>query len=155
MEPMDEPLETEIHLKDYLRVVVKRKWVVLAVFVAVVTTVAIATFRQRPLYQATAQLQIEKENPNILSIKEVMELDASNADYYQTQYRILQSRSLAQAVIDRLGLATHPEFAATGAAFGFKMLKKDNVAAAFGGDGATAHGDFHEGQLTVRDTADG
>jgi TPP-dependent pyruvate/acetoin dehydrogenase alpha subunit len=35
--------------------------------------------------------------------------------------------------------------AATGAAFGFKMLKKDNVAAAFGGDGATAHGDFHEG----------
>ena len=58
MEPMDEPHETEIHLKDYLRVVVKRKWVVLAVFVAVVTTVAIATFRQRPVYQATAQLQI-------------------------------------------------------------------------------------------------
>jgi TPP-dependent pyruvate/acetoin dehydrogenase alpha subunit len=35
--------------------------------------------------------------------------------------------------------------AATGAAFGFKMLKKPNVAVAFGGDGATAHGDFHEG----------
>ncbi|MBW3660501.1 MAG: thiamine pyrophosphate-dependent dehydrogenase E1 component subunit alpha [Gemmatimonadetes bacterium] len=35
--------------------------------------------------------------------------------------------------------------AATGAAFGYKMLGKDNVAAAFGGDGATAHGDFHEG----------
>ena len=35
--------------------------------------------------------------------------------------------------------------AATGAAFGFRMLKRDNVAVAFGGDGATAHGDFHEG----------
>jgi TPP-dependent pyruvate/acetoin dehydrogenase alpha subunit len=34
--------------------------------------------------------------------------------------------------------------AATGAAFGFKMLKKENVAVAFCGDGATAHGDFHE-----------
>jgi pyruvate dehydrogenase E1 component alpha subunit len=34
--------------------------------------------------------------------------------------------------------------AATGAAFGFKMLKKDNVAVAFCGDAATAHGDFHE-----------
>lgn len=33
---------------------------------------------------------------------------------------------------------------ATGAAFGFKMLKKDNVAVAFCGDAATAHGDFHE-----------
>ena len=33
---------------------------------------------------------------------------------------------------------------ATGAAFGFKMLKKGNVAVAFCGDGATAHGDFHE-----------
>ncbi len=35
--------------------------------------------------------------------------------------------------------------AATGAAYGYRLLKKDNVAAAFGGDGATAHGDFHEG----------
>lgn len=34
---------------------------------------------------------------------------------------------------------------ATGAAFGFKMRKKENVAVAFAGDGATAHGDFHEG----------
>jgi capsular exopolysaccharide synthesis family protein len=118
MEPAEELRETEIHLKDYLRVVVKRKWVVLAVFVAVVTTVAIATFRQRPVFQATAQLQIEKENPNILSIKEVMELDASNADYYQTQYRILQSRTLAQAVIDKLGLAAHPEFVPSGTAAG-------------------------------------
>jgi len=107
----DEPEETEIHLKDYLRVVIKRRWTVLAVFVAVVTTVAIVTFRQRPVYQGVAQLLIEKENPNILSIKEVMELDASNADYYQTQFRILQSRSLAQQVIEKLGLAKSPEFA--------------------------------------------
>jgi TPP-dependent pyruvate/acetoin dehydrogenase alpha subunit len=35
--------------------------------------------------------------------------------------------------------------AATGAAFGYKMLGKDHVAVAFAGDGATAHGDFHEG----------
>ncbi|MDX1624255.1 MAG: thiamine pyrophosphate-dependent dehydrogenase E1 component subunit alpha [Gemmatimonadota bacterium] len=34
--------------------------------------------------------------------------------------------------------------AATGAAFGYRMLGKENVAVAFGGDGATAHGDFHE-----------
>lgn len=34
---------------------------------------------------------------------------------------------------------------ATGAAFGYKMLGKDLVAVAFAGDGATAHGDFHEG----------
>ncbi len=107
---LDELEETEIHLKDYLRVVSKRRWTVLAVFVAVITTVAIVTFRQRPVYQGLVQLLIEKENPNILSIKEVMELDAANADYYQTQYRILQSRSLAQQVIDKLGLAKSPEF---------------------------------------------
>lgn len=110
-ERLDEPEETEIHLKDYLRIVNKRRWTVLAVFVAVVTTVAIVTFRQRPVYQGLTQLLIEKENPNILSIKEVMELDASNADYYQTQFRILQSRSLAQQVIEKLGLAKSPEFA--------------------------------------------
>jgi len=39
---------------------------------------------------------IEKENPNILSIKEVMELDAPTPNYYQTQYRI-PAESLAGA----------------------------------------------------------
>jgi capsular exopolysaccharide synthesis family protein len=107
---VEEQHETEIHLKDYLRVLHKRRWVILTTFVVIFTLTAILTFRQRPLYQATAQLLIEKENPNILSFKEVMELDAATSDYYQTQYKMLQSRTLAQAVIDRLRLAEHPEF---------------------------------------------
>src|SRR6185436_19104622 len=57
-----------------------------------------------PIYKARVQLLIENENPNVVSFKEVIEQEKSTNDYYQTQYRILQSRSLARKTLDRLGL---------------------------------------------------
>lgn len=102
--------EAEIHLKDYLKVLLKHRWTVLACFVIIVTVVTVKTFKQTPVYQATAQLQIERDDPNVLDIEKVMELDASQSDYYQTQYKILKSRSLARGVIGLLGLDVHPEF---------------------------------------------
>lgn len=63
-----------------------------------------------PVYQATAQLLIERENPNVLSFNEVAEIDSASFDYYQTQYEILESRSLARKVIEGLDLARDTEF---------------------------------------------
>ncbi|MFO7557619.1 MAG: polysaccharide biosynthesis tyrosine autokinase [Desulfobacterales bacterium] len=71
---------------------------------------AIATFTASPVYQATAQIVIEKENPNLVSIEEVMAVDSTGTDYYQTQYKIIQSRSVAREVIRRLDLKNSPEF---------------------------------------------
>ncbi|MEW6378543.1 MAG: polysaccharide biosynthesis tyrosine autokinase [bacterium] len=102
--------EEEIHLRDYWRVIVKYRWTVITLFTISLITVAIVTFHTRPVYKSTVQVLIDKENPNILSIKEVMSLDAQDLDYYQTQYKILQSRSLAKVVIDTLALARHREF---------------------------------------------
>ena len=53
---------------------------------------------------------IEKENPNIMSIQEVMAVDATGSDYYQTQYKIIESRAVAREVIKRLELANSTEF---------------------------------------------
>lgn len=105
--------EEEIHLRDYWRVVMKYRWTVVTLFIIVFVTVAIATFSAEPVYKATAQILIDKENPNVLSIQEVMSLDAQDLDYYQTQYKILQSRSLTRAVIKAMDLAHHKEFDST------------------------------------------
>ncbi len=104
------PQEQEVHLRDYLRVLQKRRWTVIATFIILVTTVTIATFSARPIYQATTQLLIERDNPNVVSIQEVLAVDATSTDYYQTQYEILKSENLARRVVQQLHLERHPEF---------------------------------------------
>ena len=59
--------EEEVHLRDYLNVILRRKWIVITFLAAVVTTVTIATFIMKPLYKSTVTIKIEKENPNIRS----------------------------------------------------------------------------------------
>jgi capsular exopolysaccharide synthesis family protein len=99
-------------LKEYWWILRKRKWTLITFLTIMVTVVTIGSFKMKPVYRATTQLLIERENPNILSFEEVMTLDTSNTDYYQTQYKILKSRSLAKRVIKELNLADYPEFSA-------------------------------------------
>jgi capsular exopolysaccharide synthesis family protein len=100
----------EINLRDYWRILVKRRWIIAVFFLVCLTTVAIYSLTMTPIYRATAQLMIEKANPNILSTQELVAIDTSGTDFYQTQYQILESRSLAREVIKRLSLSQHPEF---------------------------------------------
>lgn len=104
--PREEP-----HLRDYLRIVLKRRWVVIAVFIILVATVAISSFMMDPIFQARTQILIDRENPNVVNIKEVLAVGATDQDYYQTQYEILKSKALALKVIEVLNLKESPEFA--------------------------------------------
>jgi polysaccharide biosynthesis transport protein len=100
----------EINLRDYWRVLVKRRWIIATFFLVCLVVVAIYSLTMTPIYKATAQLMIEKANPNVLSTQELVAIDTSGTDFYQTQYQILESRSLAREVIKRLNLSQYPEF---------------------------------------------
>jgi len=100
----------QVDLRDYLRVILKRRWTIITVFAVIVITVAIHTYTATPIYLATTRLVIEKENPNVVSIEEVMAVDSSGTDYYQTQYKIIESRAVARQVIRRLHLKESEEF---------------------------------------------
>ncbi len=102
--------EKEINLRDYWKVIRKRRWTIFAFFLIVVVATAIGTFTMRPIYRATATILINKENPQIVNFKEVVTVNTMDLDYYQTQYRILESRSLARKAAQTLRLAEHPEF---------------------------------------------
>src|SRR5216683_4412199 len=56
----------EPHLYDYLLILRKHQWLILSFLLAVVTIVSIATFRMRPVYVASARIEIDRENSNIL-----------------------------------------------------------------------------------------
>src|SRR5688572_21010919 len=106
------PTERQVHLLDYWQVLVKRRWAIYSALLLVTGLVTLGSFLVQPQYTATAQLQIEKFNPKVLPFQDVM---ASYIDYrddfYETQSRLIQSRSVARAVVRRLELAKHPSFA--------------------------------------------
>lgn len=99
----------EINLREYWDRVWRRRRTVLAVAIGVFALGAFWTFIQKPTYTAKTQLLIEKE-PNILSFDQVLQIEAMRDDFYQTQYKLLSGRGLADSVIERLKLYGNPEF---------------------------------------------
>lgn len=99
----------QINLRDYWDRLIRRKGTVLAVTLGVFILGAFWTFIQKPVFTAKSQLLIEKE-PNILSFDQVLQIEAMRDDFYQTQYKLLSGRGLADTVIERLKLYENPEF---------------------------------------------
>src|SRR6266404_1551441 len=99
-----------LDLRSYGRILRKRLPTILIVFFILFTAILIATLKQRPVYRAQVLLEIQKENPDIPTIKELYELETVSDEYLRTQYSILASESLARRAIDQLHLETLHEF---------------------------------------------
>src|SRR6185295_19012141 len=105
-----QPPAEDKHLLDYVRVLYKRRWIAVPVFLIVFVFGAVNTLRQTPIYQGRAQLIIEKDTQSVATIEQIFQSQDGwyNDDYYQTQYRILQSRSLAKRTIGSMKLWDAP-----------------------------------------------
>jgi capsular exopolysaccharide synthesis family protein len=119
--PADVP-ETKIDFRAYWRTVRKR-WPFVALSVIIGTVIAfVYTYRQPKIYEATCQIVIEPMAPQILpGAKDVVELGTgtfwANKEFYETQYRIIQSTSVGQRTAEKLGLQYDPDYGAiTGSA---------------------------------------
>ncbi|MBW1918308.1 MAG: polysaccharide biosynthesis tyrosine autokinase, partial [Deltaproteobacteria bacterium] len=107
---LDYPLPQGRSLQEYLGILVKRRWAALSVFITLVVTVILYSFTATPIYKATTQLLIEREPPRILEGREVIPGTSGGQEFYQTQYKLLESRALAQKVVDKLHLDKHPAY---------------------------------------------
>src|SRR5579872_1102563 len=99
-------------LRDYLRVLIKSKWVVITTVLLFVSVVTISTLRTTPIYEAVGSIAINKMDPVTFNLKD----SSSSVDYYDpadldTEVRILKSDLLALQVIRQLNLDKQPEFA--------------------------------------------
>lgn len=99
-----------VHLIDYVKILHKRRWVAITVFLLIFGAVTVYTFTAIPLFAAHAQVLIENEEPNIVNFQQVVEEHRQSSDYYQTQYRLLQSRALARRTLDNAKLWDHELF---------------------------------------------
>lgn len=111
--------EKPIDFLEYWKVIKRRKWLIITFLSIVFVVTTIATFTKKPLYKAKGVLLIERE-ANILSFQDIFQIETYREDYYQTQFKLLQSRSLARDVIEKLKLNENEAFA------GKKKIKNSN-----------------------------
>jgi polysaccharide biosynthesis transport protein len=101
----------EVHVREYLKVFIKRRRLALIIFLAVFIPGAYCVFTATRLYTATATLKIEPQNPTVTGVTEMLRMEAAGGgEYFQTQIALLKSRTLAAKVISDLQLESNPAF---------------------------------------------
>jgi capsular exopolysaccharide synthesis family protein len=109
------------HLLDYVRVLYRRRYVAMTAFIVVVVLVTVYTFTRTPVYQASVQIEIDYASPKVVPFQQVTDSQYGGYDsqeYYQTQYKLLQSRSLARRTLDSANLWKNPLLLALAAPVG-------------------------------------
>lgn len=96
----------------YLQIARRRKWTIIVAALLGVISAILFTLLVTPRYTATAQIEINRESARILSNVEDVEPEAGSGDqeFYQTQYSVLASRTMAERVAQELRLADNPDF---------------------------------------------
>jgi GumC protein len=98
-------------LADFGHAVLRRWWLVAGIAGVVVLMALAASLAMTPQYRATTTLQIEREAIKVVNMEDLIPSESPmDRDFYQTQYELLMSRSLARRVITKAGLASHPVY---------------------------------------------
>lgn len=106
--------EDEVNLFDYWRILVKRRWTVLAVLAMVLVIGLVKTLLTTPIYRAGAVLQIENDTMQVVQVEGINQgtgMSDYGASFLQTQLQLLKSRALAQRVVSQLGIADSGDMA--------------------------------------------
>jgi polysaccharide biosynthesis transport protein len=95
----------------YLRILTKYRWLIIGTTLMALLLASAATYLITPVYRATARIQIDRETMNVVG-KDNLQQDAGNVgvEFYQTQYELLGSRSLAERVSSTLALNSDATF---------------------------------------------
>ncbi len=97
-------------LQFVLRLVLKRKWAIIAITAACVILGGVVTLMKTPLYAAAVRLQIERTSAKIVESGDVSAPDRNSYDFLQTQYELIKSRALAERVVTALQLDANAAF---------------------------------------------
>ncbi|MDX2043154.1 MAG: polysaccharide biosynthesis tyrosine autokinase [Acidobacteriota bacterium] len=98
-----------IHLREILRTIRKRKWLV-AVIVAIATTlITVEIFRTPSVYRSTGSIEVQRDSPMIVKAKDQV-VQFEDSDSLNTKKVIFLSRPLLEDVVILLQLDQNPKF---------------------------------------------
>ncbi|MBN1946300.1 MAG: polysaccharide biosynthesis tyrosine autokinase [Bradymonadales bacterium] len=108
--------EPGLPIREYWAILRKRVWSILLVLGLVSGLALLYIVNQPNIYRATATVEIRTDQNRVLSDMEPVVDPAGGARYwstrefYETQYRIISSRAVAQQVVTALQLSTNLQF---------------------------------------------
>ena len=90
-----------IDLRRLWHILLKRWWILAGVLAVALVLGVVITLLSTPIYRASATLQIDREAAQVVDVEGVLPAEGmySAQEFYQTQYGLLKSRSLAQRVV--------------------------------------------------------
>ena len=99
--PLAERDPDEIDLLQYWHILWNNRWLVAIVGASVVAIALVLTLLATPIFRANSLLQIERESLQVVNVEGVMPTERGyyGDDFYQTQYELLSSHSLALRVV--------------------------------------------------------
>jgi polysaccharide biosynthesis transport protein len=102
-------------LRDYLDMVLRHKWAVLSSVSGVFILILIISLSMKPVFRATGRVELSMQTPKVTKFEDLTGTGMSQQlrEYIQTNVKLLQSRSLAHRVIERLRLEESPVFNTT------------------------------------------
>ena len=107
MESQQPELFPEKNIKDYVQVLVRRRWVIISFFTICAVVVTLGTFLMTPLYRSEVKIIVEGENTNVRSAEEAASAGSSidMFEYYvATQIELIKSDTIAGNVYKELNL---------------------------------------------------
>jgi capsular exopolysaccharide synthesis family protein len=95
--------EDSASFERYLQVLLRRKWLLVAVLMTTLAGAAVYVFTRTPLYQASATLQIDPDRQSVVPYQGFEPAGASSWEYLETQIHRIQSRTFFERVENRFG----------------------------------------------------
>ncbi|KQN18310.1 GumC family protein [Sphingomonas sp. Leaf30] len=98
-------------IRQYLRIAMRWRYVILGSAVACLLLGLIVTLLMTPKYTATSIIEISRDSSQVTNFQSIeRETSVADQEFYQTQYGLLESRSLSERVATQLRLVDDPEF---------------------------------------------
>jgi capsular exopolysaccharide synthesis family protein len=98
-------------LQQYLRIAIRWRWLIAGVTAACILLGLVVTLLMTPQFTATTTIEISRVSDQVTSFQGVeREIGVADQEFYQTQYGLLRSQTLAERVATQLGLADDAAF---------------------------------------------
>jgi capsular exopolysaccharide synthesis family protein len=108
---LDAPGDGMPLIRQYLRIAMRWRYVIISATIACVLLGLVATLLMTPKYTAIATVEISRDSDKVTDFQGVeRETSVADQEFYQTQYGLLQSRSLAERVAVQMRLVDDPKF---------------------------------------------
>ncbi len=103
--------EDTIDLREYWQALMRRKWIVIIIFIAAVVSAALASQFMTPIYEATTSIMVQDKNASMGQLSFLEGAGVVSKNVNQNYVEVLKSRTLALRAAEMMGRHYDPNSA--------------------------------------------